>query len=181
MIRLLVLSAIVGIFTFGCAKKPAPTTTTQQPAPSAPQATTPVPQAEVEPQNAGPSAADLLAQKIQDLLNQILGNKIYFDFDKAQLKPEGKELLSKVGQMMLEGDAGKSISVRIEGHTDEKGTAEYNLALGERRAQIVMEYLEGYGVASSRLTIVSYGEESPVGSDDQNRRAEFKATATAAK
>lgn len=184
MIRKLTIALLAGLVLFGCAKKPAPVVAEPPPPP---------PPAVVEPEPiptpapSGPSEAELLAQRIQELLNQLLQNKVYFDFDKSELKPEGKEILSQVGRMLMDGEAGKSITVRIEGHTDEMGTEEYNMALGERRAQIVMEYLEGYGVPAARLAIVSYGEEQPAvqGTDPdsqaQNRRAQFKATATAGK
>jgi peptidoglycan-associated lipoprotein len=139
---------------------------------------------EPEPEPQGPTEAELLAQRVQELLNQILGNVIYFDFDKSELKPEGKDILSEVGRIMTQEEAGKRISVRIEGHTDPIGTEEYNLALGERRARMVMEYLEGYGVDTPRLNMISFGEERPrvdvgadIGDNAPNRRAEFQATA----
>ena len=71
------------------------------------------------------------------------------------------------------------LTVRIEGHADERGTNEYNLALGERRAQAVQQYLGSYGVDAGRISVLSYGEEKPAveGGDDmswsKNRRAEF--------
>jgi peptidoglycan-associated lipoprotein len=141
------------------------------------------PPPEPEPEVQGPTPEELLARRIQELLNQILGNKVYFDFDRSELKPEAKEILSEVGRLMNDGEAGKKISVRIEGHTCEMGTEEYNMSLGERRARMVMDYLEGYGIESSRLNLISFGEEQPTveGADREslspNRRAEFKATA----
>ncbi len=168
--KILSLTAIA-LFVFNCSKpKPEPEPTPPPPAP--------VEEVEeVAPEPTGPSEAELLAQKVQELLNKLLGNKVYFDFDKSELKPEAKEILSEVGSIMQSGEAGRSIQVRIAGHTDQVGTEDYNLALGERRAKMVMEYLEGYGVEASRLNIVSYGEEQPASEEDsQNRRAEFTAT-----
>ena len=177
MNKWIIFFLITCIALISCAKKPEPT-----PPPPPPPVVQPEPEPEPEPQ--GPTAAELLAQRVQELLNQLLGNKIYFDFDKSEIRPEGKEILSEVGRIMMDGEAGQSISVRIEGHTCELGTEEYNMGLGERRARMVMQYLEGYGVGGSRLSIISFGEEQPAigGSDEsslsQNRRAEFKATAS---
>jgi len=121
--------------------------------------------------------------KVQDLINQILGNTVFFDFDKSQITEEGKNLLAEVGGIMINSEVGKKINVNIGGHTDVVGTEDYNLALGEKRAEAVRDYLESYGVKAGRVTITSYGEETPVeeGETHQahaaNRRAEFKAVA----
>ena len=101
---------------------------------------------------------------------------IYFAFDQSSLTDEGKAIADGIGQLMKDGS---EITVRIEGHADERGTNEYNLALGERRAQAVQQYLSSYGVDASRITVLSYGEEKPSveGGDEsswsKNRRAEF--------
>jgi peptidoglycan-associated lipoprotein len=101
---------------------------------------------------------------------------IYFEFDKSRLLPEAKEVLKNKARW-LQANPGKSIL--IEGHCDERGTNEYNLALGDRRAQAAKSYLIDLGVASARMTTISYGEEKPVslGHDEaswsQNRRAHF--------
>ncbi len=102
---------------------------------------------------------------------------IYFDFDKSDIKPEGRPVLEKIAAYLLKNPAPDLL---IEGHCDERGTEEYNLALGERRALSARRYLIGLGVASGRLQTISYGEERPVDSDHnetawaKNRRAEFK-------
>jgi len=84
---------------------------------------------------------------------------IYFDFDKYNLKPEAREILKKHGDWLAKnGD----FSVVVEGNCDERGTAEYNLALGERRAQEAKKYLVGVGVADKRVSTVSYGKERPL-------------------
>jgi peptidoglycan-associated lipoprotein len=101
---------------------------------------------------------------------------IYFAFDQASLSDEGKATADGIGQLMKDAP---EITVRIEGHADERGTNEYNLALGERRAQAVQQYLVSYGVEVSRISVLSYGEEKPAveGGDEsswsKNRRAEF--------
>ncbi|RUO32837.1 peptidoglycan-associated lipoprotein Pal [Aliidiomarina sanyensis] len=99
---------------------------------------------------------------------------IYFDFDDSGIRSEFAELLSAHADYLVRNP---SVSVVIEGHTDERGTPEYNIALGERRANAVASYMRNLGVQSSQITTVSYGEEKPVarGSNErawsQNRRA----------
>lgn len=102
---------------------------------------------------------------------------VYFDFDKFALRADAKIALEHNADLFKEfPDA----IVRIEGHCDERGTVEYNLSLGEKRAQATMDYLAGLGVNVSRLSIVSYGKERPVdqGKNEdawgKNRRSEFK-------
>ena len=101
---------------------------------------------------------------------------IYFEYDQSALSPEGQSTLEAIGQLMK---AVPSLTVRIEGNADERGTNEYNLALGDRRAMTVQAYLKSYGIATSRLTPISYGEEKPAvdGHDEaawsKNRRVDF--------
>lgn len=101
---------------------------------------------------------------------------IYFDFDKSNIRADQVERIKKNG-IFLQSTPG--IAVRIEGNCDERGTNEYNAALGERRALSAKKYLVNLGVSSSRLTTISYGEEKPLlhGHDElswaQNRRADF--------
>lgn len=103
-------------------------------------------------------------------------NTIYFDYDKAALNADAKSKLAANAEWIK---AHPNVTVQIEGHTDERGSVEYNLALGERRAKSVQAYLRNLGIDSKRLSIMSYGEEKPKaqGSDEsawgQNRRANF--------
>ena len=83
---------------------------------------------------------------------------IYFDFDRAELRPEAQATLDQDATWMK---ANPNHLVLIEGHCDERGTTDYNVALGERRARATMNYLVSHGVQSSRITVVSYGEERP--------------------
>ncbi|ABB40426.1 peptidoglycan-associated lipoprotein [Oleidesulfovibrio alaskensis G20] len=107
----------------------------------------------------------------------VTGNVVYFEFDKFDLKAEGKELLKGKAEALK---AYPQLRVLIEGNCDERGTQEYNLALGERRARAAFEYLVLLGVRPDQLEIVSYGEERPAVSGNneaawaKNRRAEFK-------
>lgn len=103
---------------------------------------------------------------------------IYFDFDKSELRADAREGLQSNANY-LKGNS--SVQVTIEGNTDERGSNEYNLALGKRRADAAYKYLVDLGVDSSRMTTISYGEEHPAveGHNElawaKNRRDDFKA------
>jgi peptidoglycan-associated lipoprotein len=102
------------------------------------------------------------------------GRTVYFDFDRFTLSPEGQATVDRNLSAIKSGS-----QVRLEGHADERGTREYNLALGERRANAVAQYLEANGVSKSRIEIISYGKERPAdpGHDEsawaKNRRVEI--------
>lgn len=102
---------------------------------------------------------------------------VYFDFDSAQVNPGERSKVEAVAEYLKSNSA---IGVIVEGNTDERGSNEYNLALGERRALAVRAYLVSLGIDAGRIQTKSYGEERPValGHDDgawsQNRRAEFQ-------
>jgi peptidoglycan-associated lipoprotein len=101
---------------------------------------------------------------------------IYFDYDQAEIKPEFAAVIQAHGQRLATNG---SMQVRLEGHTDERGSREYNIGLGERRAQAVRRALMLQGANASQITTVSYGEERPAatGSDEEswrlNRRVEI--------
>ena len=107
---------------------------------------------------------------------QRLETVVYFGFDQSTLTPESRALLLAHAERLK----GSSISVRLEGHADERGSREYNMALGERRANSVRDFLVVQGVNASNLEVVSYGEERPAvsGSGEANwslnRRVEIK-------
>lgn len=101
------------------------------------------------------SPAEQMRQKLEALRQE---NTIYFDFDKATVRPEFVETLQAHGAFL---SANPSVRVTIEGHTDERGTPEYNIALGERRAMSVVQYLQNLGVSAGQISTVSYGEEKP--------------------
>ena len=94
-----------------------------------------------------------------DKLETNLDDKVYFDFDKSILDAEDKSLLEQYLPEIK-----KAKIVRLEGHCDERGTREYNLALGERRANSAKDYLMTYGISSDRISVLSYGKERPVDS-----------------
>lgn len=153
-----------GIALAGCATKPkelppqpsGATTTTTTPTPTAPTPSGPAPG----------SRADFMAS--------VLGDTILFDTDRYNIDSEDQGILQSQAQWLARYP-GKRVTV--EGHADERGTRDYNLALGERRANAAKNYLVSLGIDASRITTVSYGKERPValGSDEaswaKNRRA----------
>jgi peptidoglycan-associated lipoprotein len=104
---------------------------------------------------------------------------VRFDTDKSELSSESRDTLkSNAAVLKAALAAGSGVRVRVEGHCDERGTLEYNLALGQRRANIVKDYYAGLGIPKSKIETISYGEEKPVCSESnegcwgQNRRGE---------
>jgi peptidoglycan-associated lipoprotein len=118
------------------------------------------------------------AQRVQTVLKQTLKQVVYFDYDKDILRDDARIVLDAKAAIL---GANPAITVVVTGHTDEQGTAEYNLALGQRRAAQVKRYLVSKGVQDARLTTQSLGDSQPAvqGTDEtayqQNRRAEFEA------
>ena len=121
------------------------------------------------------AAAMAEEQRLQDAA-MAAGNVFYFDFDSSALTADARDAVDAHIAVLLASDS----SVRLESHTDERGTREYNLALGERRANSVRDYMVANGVPSYRIESISYGEENPVAfgsgeaSWEQNRRVELK-------
>jgi peptidoglycan-associated lipoprotein len=104
---------------------------------------------------------------------QNVGDRVFFDFDRSDLKPEARATLERQAAWLKRY---ADVRLQIEGHCDERGTREYNLALGERRANSVRNYLVALGIPANRLSSISYGKERPavLGSSEaswaQNRR-----------
>jgi len=119
------------------------------------------------------SAASIEPGSQEDLIVNV-GDRVFFGYDSAELDSDAQELLQDQVAWLKQHS---SVNVSIEGHCDERGTREYNLALGEKRAQSVKNYLISLGVDSGRVSTISYGKERPavVGSNDgawsQNRRS----------
>jgi peptidoglycan-associated lipoprotein len=101
---------------------------------------------------------------------------VYFDFDRYDLKTEARDILKTNVEWIKKNPP---VAIEIEGHCDERGTSEYNLALGAKRAQVVRDYLVAAGISADRITSISYGEEIPACTEQsescwaQNRRARF--------
>ena len=120
-----------------------------------------------------PESASIVPGSQEDLIVNV-GDRVFFNYDSSELDSDAQELLQdQVAWLKQYSD----VSVIIEGHCDERGTREYNLALGEKRAQAVKNYLISLGISSDRVSTISYGKERPavVGSNDgawaQNRRS----------
>jgi peptidoglycan-associated lipoprotein len=123
-------------------------------------------------------AAAAADRRTQEELTNILAQRVYFDFDRDQLRDDAMATLDAKAGILL---ANPNVSLVVTGHTDERGTSEYNLALGQRRAASVKRYLASRGIADARVSTQSMGDSQPAasGSDEsayqQNRRAEFEA------
>ncbi len=137
---LLVGTLVLLLFSF-CGKKPPPAE--EQPPPVVTEEETPTtPEIPTE---------EVTKEEIQKDLQPV-----HFDFDKYALRPEDREILSRNAQVLKENPA---VKIRIEGNCDERGTVEYNLALGEKRARAAMDYLVNLGVSADRVSIITYGKE----------------------
>ncbi len=112
----------------------------------------------------------------------ILEERVHFDFDESAIRPDAERVLLQKVEVLR---ASPDVELRLEGHTDERGSAEYNQALGSRRAQSVLDFLLEHGVPEERFVTTSYGEERPLVAQSsesawaQNRRVEFVITAGA--
>ena len=157
--------------TAGCAKKPPKTLPP-----------TPGTGAEVDPNAAGAGAGAgtgavgqaALPGSRADFLQNVAADRVYFETDSYSIDGEDRAVLDSQAAWLQRNPA---VRVTIEGHADERGTREYNLALGDRRANAAKNYLQSRGIAPTRMNVISWGKERPVaeGSDEsawaQNRRA----------
>jgi peptidoglycan-associated lipoprotein len=167
VLRYGLMALVVALCAVGCAKTVKPVT--------APAATTAAPAANPAPTTSTAAAPAQTQVSPLDDPNNILYKKIvYFDFDKSNIKPEFLDLLTAHAKYLI---ANPNQKIRIEGYTDERGTWEYNIALGDRRAQSVRRFLLFQGVNPDQISTVSYGEAHSVCSEhnegcwSQNRRA----------
>ena len=176
------LVGVVVVVGVGCKKK-APAT------PEAPiEPVTPVaqePEEVIEPPSAPADETPEWMSEDMRVLNENLTARgligdVFFDFDKYDLKPEARDRLAKNAAFMRENP---SFKFTIEGHCDERGTNEYNLALGDRRAGAAADYVSSLGIQTGRMRTISFGEESPQCTQSnescwsRNRRAKFVVTA----
>ncbi|MGH6964355.1 MAG: peptidoglycan-associated lipoprotein Pal [Phenylobacterium sp.] len=165
----LALIATATVSMAACASKPKPTYPTTTAAPTAPP---PAPDRSPAPPPAAVSQAPLPGSERDFVIN--VGDRVYFDFDRYDVRSDATGLLDAQAGWLKRYPA---VQVRIEGNCDERGTREYNLALGARRANAVRDYLASHGVDPGRITTVSYGKEKPVDlgsgdeADQKNRNA----------
>ncbi len=164
----------LSVVVVGCAKRPALTQATA-PAPEG-AAVAPAPQAEAAPEqpSAAPAPAPVAPPSPKEFAAVPELKDIHFDFDRYDIRSGDADILRANAQWLREHS---DQLVLIEGHCDERGTNEYNQALGERRAKATMNFLVGQGIKSDRITTISYGEERPLCTEhnetcwSQNRRA----------
>ena len=164
MLRLGIMVLAVALFASGCTKNVKPV---------APAAATAAPATVATPPAAAPAPAPQL-NPLDDPSSPLANRTVYFDFDKSDIKPEFLDTLTAHAKYLV---ANPTQKIRIEGYTDERGTVEYNIALGDRRAQAVRRFMLFQGVSADQITTVSYGESHAAdpGHDEtawaKNRRA----------
>jgi len=168
-----------GIAIGACGKKPEP----EAPAPSPPPMTSPATRdtaaenarLRAEAEERERAAREAAAAEVRATLAEM----VFFDYDRAEIRFDAQDVLNRKAVALR---ANPNVGLRIDGHADERGTVEYNLALSLRRANSAREYLTSFGIEVSRLDVAGYGEERPLdsGSNEdawsRNRRAEFQIT-----
>jgi peptidoglycan-associated lipoprotein len=163
---------LLALSAAGCGKtdpggQPTPDTGPPAPAP----APTPV------PPSPPPATTTPDAEAVRRAVMTELGNVIHFDYDQALVKPEDRPILDRKAAILK---ANPAVRIRISGHADDRGSDEYNLVLGNKRALAAKQYLIGLGIDGSRIDVTSFGEERPADPAEneaawaQNRRAEFE-------
>lgn len=167
-LRLVAMAAVLVVA--GCASKPKPAAEAPPPAPP-PMSSVP-----------GQVESTMIPGSVQDFRVNV-GDTVHFDYDKYQIRSEDRDLLQRQAGWLQKYP---QVRVTIEGHCDERGTREFNLALGARRANAVKEYLVSLGLSSARVDTISYGKERPMCTESsescwsQNRRGVTTITSGAA-
>jgi peptidoglycan-associated lipoprotein len=175
------LTVVALAFIVACSPKPKPTPVPE--ATPAPVSTPTVVTIETPPPAPQPTPRGIddtdIGTKTPDQLSKYL-NPAFFDYDKADIRADSRDVLAANATWLKKYP---KVQFTIEGHADERGTAQYNLALGDRRANAAKDYLVSLGVDASRIKTVSYGKERPFASEhdedswQKNRRAHFVVTA----
>ena len=195
--KLAMISCVASLALVACSKNPPPETA-PAPAPAPAAAAAPAAEQPAAPAEPALNADSLAAEqarleaerleaerarleaeraRLEALINQIMSEDVYFDFDRSELTEKAKELLAQVGELLIKENR---FTITIEGHTDARGTEDYNFTLGAKRARKVKEFLVAYGIDNKRMESVSYGKEAPKveGATEeaysQNRRANFR-------
>ncbi|MBD3336933.1 MAG: peptidoglycan-associated lipoprotein Pal [Candidatus Eisenbacteria bacterium] len=142
----LILTLALSLGFAACSKKPKPAVDVPEETQEEPEGRPSQEPIRAEREPGAPGEADV---ELQD---------VYFDFDRHNLRPDALRTMERNAEMLKENPDARVV---LEGHCDERGTSEYNLALGEKRARTVESFLRRYGIDGSRLTVISYGEERP--------------------
>jgi peptidoglycan-associated lipoprotein len=184
VIKLALMGTAVALFAWSCSKEKPETDPQPQTAPEAPADSTLNLDTLVTDTLSADSLARLEAERLEaerarleELINRIMLEDVYFDYDRSELTENAKRLLAQVAEILVNENR---FIVTVEGHTDARGTEDYNISLGARRSTVVREFLIAYGVDANRLVSVSYGKERPKvqGTDEtaysKNRRAHFR-------
>jgi peptidoglycan-associated lipoprotein len=186
-ISLILISAAAILALSACSKKTPPAVNpTVKDAPAATAQASASSSSGMSAEDSAAAAEKLAAEKLErdrahleEMINKIMNDEVYFDFDRSELTESARELLTEVGNMLIKEPR---FVITVGGHTDARGTEDYNMVLGSKRAQKVKEFLVAYGVKADRLETISYGKEQPKveGQTEeafaQNRRANFKVT-----
>ena len=181
--RVAALAAVLAalFFTTACPKKPVPPPPEPTPVEEPPPPPPPVKEVEPEPEITKPAPEPVESSDLDEMIrrqNETRGilKTVYFQFDEYDLQPDAIATLKANADWIKKNTRYRVV---VEGHCDERGTIEYNLELGAKRAKAVVDYLANLGVDAGRLRTISYGEERPAnpGHDEaawsKNRRAEF--------
>ncbi len=170
---LVTLAVLIPLFLSACGTaNNQPVDTAPTPVQAEPESPTPAPVSSTPPESTTGFTREALFDQTSVLADRI----IYFDFDKSEIRPEYMTIIENHGEYLA---TYPDVKVRLEGHTDERGSREYNIALGERRALSVRQMLLLQGVSEDQITTISFGEELPAldGHDEsawsRNRRVEF--------
>jgi peptidoglycan-associated lipoprotein len=182
------VAVILAAATVACHKKPPATPAPPPPPPPAqtqapppPPTPPPAPRQEPPPAPPTPNEAELFARKsLAELNSEKPLDDVFFELDKSDLSDQTRTTLQKDADWLKKWE---STHITVEGHCDSRGTSEYNLALGDRRAAAVRDFLSSLGVPAARINVVSMGKEQPFCTDEneacwaQNRRDHFVITA----
>lgn len=179
MRRFLVLAMLLGLIGFGCAQKKEvkpeqaqpPTTEQERQAKEAAEA-------KKGPEKITEQVAKIESKEVPSKVEEVSGmfQDVHFDYDKYDITDNAKAVLKPVADHLIKNSSDRLL---VEGHCDERGTSEYNLGLGDRRAKAAKDYLVSLGVPSARIDTISYGKEKPLCSEStegcwaKNRRDHF--------